>query len=63
MLKEYSDRKGGRGDDTIKGTDLDSWKKETVEGMFYLVKPSILAVKPFLSFNTLFLLCNIKIFL
>lgn len=33
MLKEYSDRKGGRGDDTIKGTDLDSWKKETVEDL------------------------------
>ena len=47
MLKEYSDRKGGRGDDTIKGTDLDSWKKETVEGMFYLVKPSVSCSKTF----------------
>merc|ERR1719203_1467888 len=40
VLKEYSSSKRKSDGGDLKGTNLDSWKKETVEGMFCVVKPS-----------------------
>ena len=39
VLKEYSSSKRKSDGGDLKGTNLDSWKKETVEGMFCVVKP------------------------